>query len=69
MVKRCSIYIYIWLKKILVFGCFRIEEIHDKFNATGLKEEGLIVMSNAVLSIYAIALALFAFVLTYLSLE
>ena len=31
-------YIY-WVKKDL-FGCFRIEEIRDKDNETGLKKEG-----------------------------
>ena len=38
----------IWVKKDL-FGCFRIEEIRDKDNETGLKEEGGIEMSNTVL--------------------
>ena len=36
-------YIY-WVKKDL-FGCFRIEEIRDKDNETGLKEGGGIEMS------------------------
>ena len=36
--------IFIGLKKDL-FGCFRIEEIRDKDNETGLKEEGGIEMS------------------------
>ena len=36
-------YIY-WVKKDL-FGCFRIEEIHDKDNETGLEEGGGIEMS------------------------
>ena len=40
-------YIY-WVKKDL-FGCFRIEEIHDKDNETGLKEGGGIEMSTTVL--------------------
>jgi len=31
-------YIFIGLKKRLVLGCFRIEEIRDKDNETGLKE-------------------------------
>ena len=38
-----SKYIY-WVKKDL-FGCFRIEEIRDKDNETGLKEGGGIEMS------------------------
>jgi len=40
-------YIY-WVKKDL-FGCFRIEEIRDKDNATGLKEGEGIEMSTTVL--------------------
>ena len=36
---------FIGLKKDL-FGCFRIEEIRDKDNETGLKEGGGIEMSN-----------------------
>ena len=40
-------YIY-WVKKDL-FGCFRIEEIRDKNNETGLKEGGEIEMSTTVL--------------------
>ena len=44
-----SKYIY-WVKKDL-FGCFRIEEIRDKNNATGLKEGGVIKMSTTVLSL------------------
>ena len=36
--------IFYWVKKDL-FGCFRIEEIRDKDNETGLKEEGVIEMS------------------------
>ena len=51
MCKRCQ-NIFIGLKKDL-FGCFRIEEIRDKDNETGLKEEGGIEMSTTVLSIYA----------------
>ena len=51
--------IFIWVKKDL-FGCFRIEEIRDKDNETGLKEGGGIKMSTTVLSIYAM-LALFAY--------
>jgi hypothetical protein len=45
-----SKYIYIyWVKKDL-FGCFRIEEIRDKDNATSLKEGGGIeIMSTTVL--------------------
>ena len=38
----------ITLKKDL-FGCFRIEEIRDKDNETGLKEGGGIEMSTTVL--------------------
>ena len=38
-------YIFITLKKDL-FGCFRIEEIRDKDNEIGLKEGGVIEMSN-----------------------
>ena len=37
--------IFYWVKKDL-FGCFRIEEIRDKYNETSLKEEGGIEMSN-----------------------
>ena len=40
-------YIY-WVKKDL-FGCFRIEEICDKDNETGLEEGGEIEMSTTVL--------------------
>ena len=40
--------IFIWLKKDL-FGCFRIEEIRDRDNETGLKEERGIEMSTTVL--------------------
>ena len=36
-----------WVKKDL-FGCFRIEEIRDKDNETGLKERGGIEMSTTV---------------------
>ena len=50
--------IFIGLKNDL-FGCFRIEEIRDKDNETGLKEGGGIEMSTTVLSIYAMH-ALFA---------
>ena len=42
-------YIY-WVKKDL-FECFRIEEIRDKDNGTGLKEGGGIEMLTTVLSI------------------
>jgi hypothetical protein len=42
-----SKYIY-WVKKDL-FGYFRIEEIHDKDNETGLKEGEGIEMSTTVL--------------------
>ena len=57
MVKDVKIY-FIGLKKDL-FGYFRIEEIRDKYNETGLKEGGGIEMSTTVLSIYAMH-ALFA---------
>ena len=43
----CQI-IFITLKKNL-FGCFKIEEIRDKDNETGLKEGGGIEMSTTVL--------------------
>ena len=46
-VKDVKIY-FIGLKKDL-FGCFRIEEIRDKDNETGLKEGGGIEMSTTVL--------------------
>ena len=52
MVKDVQIYLYT-LKKKTCFGCFRIEEIRDKDNETGLKEGGGIEMSTTVLSIYA----------------
>ena len=45
-VKDVKIY-FIGLKKDL-FGCFRIEEIRDKDNETGLKERGGIEMSTTV---------------------
>ena len=41
--KRCSNR-FIWVKKDL-FGCFRIEEIRDNDNGTGLEEGGGIEMS------------------------
>ena len=44
MVKDVKIY-FIGLKKDL-FGCFRIEEIRNKDDRTGLKEGGGIEMSN-----------------------
>ena len=44
MCKRCQ-NIFIGLKKDL-FGCFRIEEIRDKDNETGLKEGGEIENVN-----------------------
>ena len=50
-----------WVKKKTCLGCFRIEEIRDKNNETGLKEGEGIKIETAVLSIYAIALALFRF--------
>ena len=51
MVKDVKIYLY-GLNKDL-FGCFRIEEIRDKDNETGLKEGGGIEIETTVLSIYA----------------
>ena len=59
-----SKYIY-WVKKDL-FGCFRIEEIRDKDNATGLKEGGGIEMSTTVLPLRDARS--FRFVITYLRL-
>ena len=47
MVKDVQIYIY-WVKKKTCLGDFRIEEIRDKDNKTGLKEGG-IEMSTTVL--------------------
>ena len=44
-------YIY-WVKKKLVLGVFRIEEIRDKENETGLKERGGIEMSTIVLPLH-----------------
>ena len=38
-----------YVKKRLVWVVFRIEEIRDKDNATGLKEGGVIEMSTTVL--------------------
>jgi len=40
-------YMY-WVKKDL-FGCFRIEEIRDKDNETGLKEGEVLEMSTTML--------------------
>ena len=54
-----SKYIY-WLKKDL-FGCFRIEEIRDKDNETGLKVGGGIEMSIYSAFPYTRCIALFAF--------
>ena len=42
-------YIFYWVKKMTCLGCFRIEEIRDKDNETGLEEEGGIEMSTTVL--------------------
>ena len=58
-VKDVKIY-FIGLKKDL-FGCFKIEEIRDQDNETGLKEEGGIEMSTTVLSMYAMHALPFAF--------
>ena len=41
-----SKYIFYWVKKKTCLGCFRIEEIRDKDNETGLKEGGGIEMST-----------------------
>ena len=49
-VKRCQ-NILIGLKKTCL-GCFKIEEIRDKDNKTGLKEGGGIEMSTTVLLLY-----------------
>ena len=54
-----SKYIY-WVKKKDLFGCFRIEEIRDKDNETGLKEGGVIEMSTTVLP-YTRCIALFRY--------
>ena len=51
---------FIGLKKRLVWDVLDIEEIRDNDNETGLKEGGVNRNVNLqVLSIYAIALALF----------
>ena len=63
MVKRCQ-NIFYWVKKRLGWVVFRIEEIRDKHNETGLKEGGGIEMSTTVLSIYAIARSLSLKILT-----
>ena len=47
-------------------GCFRIEEIRDNDNGTGLKEGGVIKMSTTVLSIYAMHTLSFTFEIPYL---
>ena len=44
-----------------LFGCFRIEEIRDKDNETGLKKREGIEISTTVLSIYANASLSFRF--------
>ena len=51
-VKRCQNIYFIGLKKKTCLGCFRIEEIRDKDNETGLKEGGGIEMSNYSASIH-----------------
>ena len=54
------------MSKILIglkhdlFGCFTIEEIRDKDNATSLKEGGIEIEIYSAFSIYAM-LALFRF--------
>ena len=55
-------YIY-WVKKDL-FGCFRIEEIRDKDNETGLKEGEGIEMSTTVLPFAMLAPFRFCIILT-----
>ena len=47
-----SKYILLELKKWLVLGDFRIEEIRDKDHETGLKEGEGVEMSTTVLSIH-----------------
>ena len=59
MVKDVKIY-FIGLKKTCL-GCFRIEEIRDKDNETGLKVGREIEIENYSASIYAMH-AFFAFV-------
>ena len=54
MVKDVKIY-FIGLKKTCL-GCFKIEEIREKDNETGLKEEGGIEMSTTVLPFAMLAL-------------
>ena len=53
---------YLNVKKDL-FGCFRIEEIRDDGNVTGLKEGGIIEMSTTVLHFAMHALFRFVFYL------
>jgi hypothetical protein len=43
--KRCS-NIFYWVKKKNLFGCFRIDEIRDIDNETGLKKERVIEIEN-----------------------
>ena len=49
--KKLSKYILYTLKKKTCVGCFRIKEIRDKNNETGLKEGGGIEISNYSTSI------------------
>ena len=60
-----SKYMY-WVKKDL-FGCFRIEEIRDKNNETGLKEGGEI--ENVNYSAFHIRDALSLALNTYLNVD
>ena len=56
VIECCKSIKYIdWVKKDL-FGCFRMEEIRDKDNETGLKEGRVIEMSTTVLHSRCIAL-------------
>ena len=54
-----------WVKKKTCLSCFRIEEIRDKDNETGLQEGGGIELSTTVLPLYTRCSALFRFVNTY----
>ena len=64
MVKDVKIY-FIGLKKDL-FGCFRIEEIREKDNATGLKEGRVIKIETTVLPYTRCTLSI-RFVFTHVS--
>ena len=56
--------IFYWVKKKTCLGGFRIEEIRDKDNATGLKEEEAIEMSTTVLFSDARSLSLLKYLPT-----